>query len=144
MRVLIAALALSLGLAGPAAAQVAITDGWVRATPAGVPTAAAYLTLTNRGRAPDRLLSARTSAAASAGVHTMSMTGGIMRMRPVEGGLPLPPGGAVTLSPGGDHLMLMGLKRPLPPGARLSLTLRFERAGVVKLSLPVRAAPPPG
>lgn len=141
-RPILTAVALLALSANPGRAAVKIADGWVRAPPRGAPTAAAYLTLTNPGRAPDRLLGATTPAAENAGVHSMSMVGGVMRMRALDAGLPLPGGASVRLQPGGDHLMLTGLKQPLTVGSRVALTLRFQRAGEVRVSLPVRAAPP--
>ena len=123
---------------GIACAQVEVVGGWVRPPPAGAPTAAAYLTLVNRGKAPDRLVGAATPAASGLSMHSMSMAGGIMRMRKMNG-LALPPGARVTLQPGGDHLMLTGLKRSLRPGDRVPVTLRFAQAGEVRATLPVQA-----
>lgn len=132
----------AIAAAGVASAQIAVSNGWVRAAPAGAPTAAAYVTLRNRGAKPDRLLGGTTPAAASLGVHSMSMAGAIMRMRRLDRGLPLAPGARADLQPGGDHLMLTGLTHPLKVGDRVPVTLRFERGGKVALSLPVLAAPP--
>lgn len=138
----LAALVGALAVGEVASAQVTVSNGWVRATPAGAPTAAAYVTLRNRGAKPDRLLGGATPAAASLGVHSMSMAGGIMRMRKLDAGLPLAPGATADLQPGGDHLMLTGLTHPLMAGDRVPVTLRFERGGKVALTLPVLAAPP--
>ncbi|MFA9439802.1 copper chaperone PCu(A)C [Uliginosibacterium sp. sgz301328] len=110
---------------------------WARETVPGQPTAGAYLTLENRGGA-DRLLAVSTPAAASAEVHSMSMEGTTMRMRKLNA-LDLPPGKTVVLAPGGFHVMLFGLKAPLKNGDRIPLTLRFEKAGEVTVTVNVQA-----
>jgi copper(I)-binding protein len=133
---LAAALAL---LAAPAAAKAPglKVEGWARA---GVSSSAAYVSVHNTGRNGDRLLGASSPAARSVSIHDSQVSGGVMRMRPA-GALALPANGRISMKPGRLHVMLMGLKAPLRPGARLPLTLRFERAGNVAVSLPVL---PPG
>ncbi len=91
-----------------------IANPWSRATPATAPTAAGFLTITNKGAAPDRLIAVRASAANKAEIHEMKMDGAIMRMREAEKGLEIPPGATVELKPGGFHIMFMELKRPSP------------------------------
>jgi copper(I)-binding protein len=146
------ALSLAAWLAGlaapPADAQGArigdlvITRAWIRATPEGVPTAAAYLTIANRGPAPDRLLGGSAPGVKAITPHTMSMSGGVMRMRALSQGLDIPGGRAVTLGPGGDHLMLEGLTRAFRPGQSLPVRLRFARAGDVKVAFQVSQSEP--
>lgn len=116
---------------------------WIRATPNAAPTAAGYLTVTNRGRTADRLLGGSSPLAQAIEPHTMSMAGGVMRMRLAEGGLEVAPGATLALAPGGDHLMLIGPKRPLRAGEHVPATLRFARAGAVKVDFAVEA-PAPG
>jgi copper(I)-binding protein len=118
-------------------ASVRISHAWSQATPPAAPTAVGYLTITNHGSAPDWLLDEASPAAASVQLHLMSMDGGVMRMRPVQGRLVVPAGGSVTLEPTGYHLMLVGLKRPFKAGDHIALTLRFKRAGVVHTVLDV-------
>jgi periplasmic copper chaperone A len=130
-----------------AAAQAADTDvgsihlsqPWARATPKGASAGAAYLTVTNNGAAPDRLSCSGSEAAAKCQIHTMSMENGVMKMRPVEGGLEIKPGETVALKPGSDHLMLMNLKHPLEAGKTLEATLQFEKAGAIKVEFPILA-----
>jgi copper(I)-binding protein len=145
MKSLLSAAALSGLLLAPfpaaAASTVAVSDAWARATPNGAQTAAAYLTVTNRGAAPDRLLGGDSPAARTVQVHEMSMANGVMHMGEVKGGALIAPGASLKLQPGGWHLMLIGLKAPLRAGAMVAITLRFERAGEVKLVLPVRDPP---
>ena len=127
-------------LAAPALAQTApvtVTGAWARATPPGAAAAAAYVTLASP--AGDRLVSVSTPAAAEAQVHEMHMEGDVMRMRELPGGLALPPGQAVTLAPGGLHIMLLGLKAPLKQGDTLALHLVFQSAPPVDVSVPVAA-----
>jgi hypothetical protein len=69
----------------------------------------------------------------------MKMDGNIMRMRPVENGIEIPPGGTVELKPGGLHVMFMGLKGPFAKDAKVPLTLVFEKAGRLDIELPVEA-----
>jgi copper(I)-binding protein len=122
--------ALSLGLAAPALmAQdggVEIKEAWARATPGGAQTAAAYVTLVSA--AGDRLTGVSTPAAQKADIHSMTMDNGVMKMRQVDG-LDLPAGQAVTLKPGGYHIMLTGLAKPLEEGQSFPLTLDFAKAG---------------
>jgi copper(I)-binding protein len=74
------------------------------------------------------------------------MENGVMRMRPVEGGLEIKPGETVTLKPGSDHMMFLNIKHPFEAGSTIEATLKFEKAGAVKVELPVVAigAPAPG
>jgi len=117
---------------------------WSRPNPPGAPTAAGYLTVTNTGRQADVLLGGSSPMADKIEVHQMTMAGGIMRMRPVVGGLPIPPGQTVKLQPDGYHLMLIGPKRPFKVGNHIPATLRFERAGAVNIDFEVEAAAPGG
>ncbi len=119
-----------------AVAEVRVSDAWVRATPPGARTAAAYLTLTNDG-GDDALTGAWTDVAQSAELHTHVHEDGMMKMTPVAS-IPLPAGGRAELRPHGDHLMLLGLQRSLAPGETVILRLRFERGDEIELSVPVR------
>jgi periplasmic copper chaperone A len=116
-----------------------IAQAWARTTPKNASSAAAYLTVTNGGTVPDRMSCAGSDAAGQCQIHTMSMENGVMKMRPVEGGLEIRPGETVTLKPGSDHLMLSQLKHPLETGGTFAATLQFEKAGTVKVEVPVLA-----
>ncbi len=124
------------------AGQVRIGHPWVRATPNAAPTAAGYLTVTNTGHTADRLLGGTTPDARAIEPHAMSMTGGIMRMRLLPAGFAIAPGATLTLSPMGDHLMLIGPIRRFKPGDRIPATLRFAHAGAVKVEFVVQADSP--
>lgn len=123
-----------------------VTEPWARATPKGASSGAGYMTITNSGTAPDRLSCVSTDAAAQCQIHSMTMEGGVMKMRPVEGGLEVLPGQTVTLKPGGFHVMFVDLKHPLEKGKMVEATLKFEKAGTVKVEYPILAigAPAPG
>jgi periplasmic copper chaperone A len=139
--------ALAAAQLAPAAARAAdydvgaihITQPWARATPKGASSGAGYLTVTNNGTAADRVTCAGSDAAAQCQIHTVSMENGVMKMRPVEGGLEIKPGETVILKPGGDHVMFVNLKHPLEQGNAVEATLQFEKAGTVKVGFPIAA-----
>lgn len=115
-----------------------IEQPWSRATPKGAPVAGGYLKVTNTGTAPDQLLGATFGKADKGEVHEMSMDGGVMRMKRVDG-VEIPAGGSVELKPGGYHLMFMGLKDQLAEGDRVTGRLVFEKAGALDVDFQVRA-----
>ena len=111
-----------------------------RPTPPGARTGAAYFTIVNAGKNADRLVRAVSPVADAVELHSMAMDGNVMRMRAIAA-LDVPAGSSVTLGSGGQHVMLVGLKRPLVAGERIPLTLTFEKAGTVDVSAWVEAAP---
>ncbi len=119
--------------------DLVISAPWSRATPAGSPVAAGYVVITNKGLAAERLVSFSTDLAGQPEVHEMSTEGGVMKMRPLAKGLAIPAGGTVKLEPGGYHLMLLKLKKPLVAGERYKAVLVFEKAGPVEVEFEVRA-----
>ena len=125
----------SAALAQPA--QLEVTDAWARATPGKAENGAAYVTI--ESPTADRLVSASSPVAKKAELHTMSMQGMVMKMRPIAG-LDVPPGQSVTLKPGGEHIMLMGLNQPLHEGQSFPLTLDFEKAGPRTVTVAVEKA----
>lgn len=140
------ALAAALVVASPIASardydvgSLHIADPWIRATPNAAPTAAGYLTVTNHGKAADRLLGGTSPLAQAVEPHTMSMSGGVMRMRLAGGGFEIAPAATLTLAPGGNHLMLIGPRRPFKDGERVPVTLHFAHAGSAKVEFAVRA-----
>jgi periplasmic copper chaperone A len=126
--------------------SIHISAPWARATPKGAVAGAAYMTVTNKGMTPDRLNCVSDDASAQCQIHSMTMDNGVMKMRPVEGGLEIKPGETVTLAPGGFHMMLLDLKAPLEPGKTLKATLKFDHAGTIDVEYPIAAigAPAPG
>jgi hypothetical protein len=120
------------------AGDLVITQAWSRATPGGAKVGGGYLTIENRGSAPDRLVGGSADVADRVQIHEMAMNNGVMTMRPLDKGLAIEPGKTVRLAPGGYHLMLFDLKSPLKQGDKLPVTLEFEKAGKVTLSLDVQ------
>lgn len=121
------------------AATVSVGEPWVRATVPGQKVTGAFMTLT--ADADAKLVAAKSPLAARVEVHEMKMDGGVMKMREVPA-IDLPRGTPVKLEPGGYHLMLMGLVRPLAAGSVVPIELVVESAGkphTVKVNAPVRA-----
>lgn len=134
--------AVLMAVAAPAFAQsssIQVEKSWARATPAGATTGAVYLTIMNKSRDVDRLLGASSDVADKLQIHEIKVVNGTMEMREVSGGLPVPAGGSVVLKPGGYHVMLIGLKKPLKASETIPLTLNFEKAGKVSITVPIRA-----
>ena len=119
------------------AGDLVITQAWSRATPGGAKIGGGYLTIENKGATPDRLIGGSADVAARVQLHEMTMADGVMKMRPVEGGLTIDPGKTVKLAPSGYHLMIMDLKSPLKQGDKVPVTLEFEKAGKVAVTLDV-------
>jgi hypothetical protein len=115
--------------------DVQVTNAWARATPGGAQTAAAYVTILSP--TADRLTAAATPAAQKAELHSMTMDGNVMKMRQVDG-IDLPAGQAVTLKPGGYHIMLTCLAQPLTEGQTFPLTLTFDKAGARDVTVTVQ------
>ncbi|SPP95163.1 conserved exported protein of unknown function [Bradyrhizobium vignae] len=120
------------------AGDLVISQAWSRATPGGAKVAGGYLIIENKGTAPDRLVSVSADIAGKAEVHEMAMDNGVMKMRPLDRGLVIDAGKTVKLAPGGSHLMLQELKGPLKQGDKVPVTLQFEKAGKVAVSLDVQ------
>ena len=114
--------------------KISFSEMQLRATVAGMPSSAAYLTITNNGVSDDRLIAAKAAIAQRVEIHSMEMDNGVMRMRAVDGGLAIAAGDSVTLAPGGLHIMLMGLTTDLAPDTKHEIILVFEKAGDVKLT----------
>ncbi len=136
MKTLLCTLAL-LSLSGSALADdhasMVVNNAHARPTVPGQTSGAAYIDIENKGKTSDRLLTVSSPAAQSAEVHSMTMDGSIMRMREVTQ-LELKPAAKLTMGPGdGYHIMLVGLKKALRPGAKIPLNLRFEKAGKIEL-----------
>jgi periplasmic copper chaperone A len=127
--------------------DLTISGLWTRATPPKAPSAGGYLTIANAGKDADRLVEVSSRVAGKAELHEMAMKKGVMTMRPVEGGVPIPPGGKVDLTPDGLHIMFTELKQSLKPGDKVPVTLTFEKAGktdTVLTVLPIGSKGPKG
>jgi copper(I)-binding protein len=126
--------------------SIQITQPWARATPKGASAGAAYMTVTNSGTTAQHLNCVSSDVATECQIHEMSMDGGVMKMRPLQGGLEVKPGETVTLKPGSFHLMLVGLKQPLQAGTSIEATFKVDSGTTVQVAFPVAAigAPAPG
>jgi copper(I)-binding protein len=113
------------------AGDLVISQAWSRATPNGAK-------IENKGTTADKLVGVSGEVSDKIEVHEMSMNNGVMKMRPVDGGLTIEPGKTVKLGPNGYHLMIMDLKSPLKQGGKVPVTLEFEKAGKVAVTLDVQ------
>ncbi len=142
-----AALAAFAALCAPAHAEhkrhstaggVKISASFARATPGPVKNGAVYLSIANTGSGDDRLIGAKSPAARKTELHTHEHKGGVARMRAIEGGVGLSSGQSHEFKPGGDHIMLLGLHKPLKEGEKFPVTLIFENAGEITVHVPVK------
>jgi len=124
---------------------ITIKGAWSRATAPGAVAGVAFFTIANTGADDDALVSAAADVAKAVELHSHVMEGDIMRMRQVPT-ISIPAGQTVALQPGGLHVMLLGLKQPLKQGTSYPLTLTFQRAGSVTVTVPIQdlGAMPPG
>jgi hypothetical protein len=122
-------------IALPAWAQVSVEQPWTRATPPGAKVGAGFMRLRNAGAA-DRVVGASSPVARRVEMHVTLREGDVMKMREVKS-FEVPAGGSFELKPGGAHLMLLDLKRPLKKGEKVPLTLKLEKGGEVKAELTV-------
>ena len=116
-----------------------ISDAMMRAVLPGGKVTAAYMVITNHGSQDDALTSVHYNAARKSEIHTMDVVNDVMKMRPIEGSLPIPAGQSVILKQGGLHLMFMGLIEIPVAGDSAALTLNFEQAGAVAITIPVKS-----
>ncbi len=122
------------GAASAQTGQLEIDNSWARATPGSAETGAAYVTI--RSPTADKLVAAPAPVAKKAELHTVSMEGMIMKMRPISG-IDIPSDQTATLHPGGMHIMLIGLATPLKTGQTFPLTLTFEMAATRAVNVAV-------
>lgn len=118
--------------------DLTVTSPWTRATPGGAKIAGGYLKITNNGTASDRFIGAKSEEADHLELHEMSMSDGVMMMRPLPDGLEIKPGETVELKSGGYHLMFMDIKLPFKQGDMIRATLQFEKAGSLDVKFSVR------
>lgn len=114
------------------AAAMVIGSAWAAETPRGAKTGAAYFTMTNGGSKADYLISVTSPVARNVALHAHRMVGNVMQMAPVLG-ITIPAGQLVALKPGGRHVMLIGLTKPLKDGDKVPLVLSFKYSGSVQI-----------
>lgn len=128
--------AAAIAFAFPAlAADLEASGAFIRAAPK-MPTGAGFVTIKNTGKQDDKLVAASATVSKSVELHTHIKDGEIMRMRQVQS-IAVPAGGAAELKPGGDHIMFIDLKGPLNEGDKVDVTLKFEKGGDLKITMPV-------
>jgi len=116
---------------------IEVRHPWSRATPPGAKVGVGYMEIRNTGAQPDRLVAASTPVAKSVEMHVTQREGEVMRMRQVKD-FEIPSRERITLRPGGSHLMLVDIVRPLKKGERFTMRVRFERAGEMEVELEVQ------
>ena len=130
--------ALMLMAAPLLAGDIMVKDAYARSSTPSSVTGAAFLILMNEADTDDRLIAAASDVANRVELHTHKQdANGVMQMMEVEEGFVVPANGMHELKRGGDHIMLMGLKRPLEQGEEITLTLTFEKAGEMEVQIPV-------
>ena len=141
MKIYLSALSLLLALSAPVlaadTATIKIEEPWARESPPAVTNGAAYMTLVNTGKEADRLVGASGEVSATVELHSHLMEDGVMKMRPIKA-IEVNLGKPAVLKPGGLHIMLIGLKKPLMAGQTFPLRLRFEKAGEIPVDVAVR------
>jgi len=121
-----------------------VTDAFTKAMLPGQPVGGGYFSIKNTGKADDTLVSITSPVAGTVEMHEMAMQGEVMRMRKLDGGIAIPAGKTVELTPGGLHLMFMKVTEPFKAGGTVKATLTFEKAGKMDITLPIEAAGPGG
>ncbi len=119
-------------------AEIVITDPYARVSRPNAPTGAAFMIIENTGDSADRLVAARSDVAKRVELHTHIDQGdGVMKMTEIEGGIDIAAGGSHAMQRGGDHVMFMGLNEALEQGGSVTVTLVFQKAGEVTVTIPV-------
>jgi len=112
---------------------------WTRATPNGAEVAGGFLKITNNGNEDDRLVSVTVDGIARVEIHEMKTENGVMSMRPLKDGLPIPAGATVELEPGSFHVMMFGLSQRFVEGTMVKGKISFEKAGSADIEFKVEA-----
>jgi|AGTN01.3.fsa_nt_gi Uncharacterized protein conserved in bacteria len=142
MKTFVLAAALAVFPAMASAADLEISDAFLRAAPVAT-AGAGYAIIKNTGPADDTLLGAEADISKKVELHTHVRDGDVMRMRAVPS-IPVPAGGSAELKTGGDHIMFIGLTRPLKEGEVVEVTLVFAKAGKTVVKMPVHGLPAHG
>lgn len=123
------------GAAAVEVGDLSLTNARSRAMLAGQKVGGGYVTIENAGKADDRLISVSSTRADRMEVHEMAMQDGVMKMRKLNDGLPLPAGQNIELKPGGNHLMFFGIEKPFTEGETIPVEFTFEKAGKITVDL---------
>ncbi len=117
--------------------EIKIENPWIRAVPPNMKNTALFMVIENKGNSEDTLISVKTDISNKVMIHETRNVQGVMKMLHVDK-LIIPPKSKVVLKPGGYHIMLMGLKKPLSPDEKVKLTLIFEKSGAITIEAPVK------
>lgn len=143
MKKLLTALMIAGLATSAAAAGIQVKDAWARSTVEGMKMGGAFMAIHNDNAKPDFLIGGSSPVADKVEVHTHINDNGVMRMREVNGGVPLPAHATTELKPGSYHLMFMGLNRQLKAGETIPVTLKFKNEKPQTIKIPVKTAPMP-
>ena len=122
-----------------AAGSLAIAHPWSRKAPPSAPVAGGYVSITNNGTEPDRLVGGSSPVAERIEMHVSTLEDGVARMRPAVDGIEIAPGETVELKPGGTHIMFIKPSGLPDEGKKFPATLEFEKAGAVDVEFAVQA-----
>ncbi|MGP3699148.1 copper chaperone PCu(A)C [Rhodobacter sp. NSM] len=135
---LLAAVAVTFALPAFADSHIAISDPYARVASPAAQSGGIFMTIENHGTSDDRLVSAASEAAKKVELHThLAGADGVVKMVEVKEGFPVPAHGSHALARGGDHVMLMGLVKPLNDGDEIAVTLTFESGKTIDVTVPV-------
>ncbi len=133
-----AAVAALISMPALGLADIVVSDPYARVSRPNAPTGAAFMIIQNTGDSADRLVAASSTVAKRVELHTHIDQGdGIMKMTEIEGGIVIAAGESHVMARGGDHVMFMGLTKTLDQGGTVEVTLSFENAGDITISVPV-------
>ena len=143
MKKTVLALATALVCSSAFAHDIEAGEAYAYPTVQGMTQGGAFVNLTNTEKKDDKLASATASKdfADKIELHTHVNDNGVMRMREVKGGIPLPKKAVTELKPGSYHVMFMGLKQPLKEGETVPVTLKFKKAKPITIDVPVKNVP---
>ncbi len=132
----------ALSACSPAATgpQITVEQVWAKPSDASTDSSAFYLVIKNNGTAPDNLIAAKTAACGKLELMDMAMNNGQMEMVTIDGqSIEVPAGGSVELKPGGKHVMCMMKKIEFATGAKVPVTLVFEKTGEIQVQADIRS-----
>jgi copper(I)-binding protein len=139
---ILSAASLSVMAQEASAGELTIKRAWSRVAPPGAPVLGGYLSITNDGAQPDRLIAVSSTISDNVQIHMSSVNNGVATMRQVTDGVAIPSGETVEFEPGELHLMLLNPKSRPGEGEKIPLTLTFENAGPLDIELVVARSPP--
>jgi copper(I)-binding protein len=119
------------------AGDLTLKTPWIRASVPGQVNGAGYVQIDNKATQADRLISASTNGVNRVELHTIITENGVAKMREVPG-IDVPASGVVKLMPGGFHIMFLGLSAPFKADTTIPVTLKFEKAGEVKVNFEIK------